>query len=122
MRLLAALLIVTAVAAFGYAALLILAPSLLRDISAAPGEDAWLRYQVPLYVGLGIVSLAATRDPIRSGGVVWGIAAVWAGLFVVLVVNLATGDEHWTILAIFRLVFDPGMAMALAATQVMRRS
>ena len=120
MRLLPALLIVTAVASFAYALALIVAPDLLRDLSAAPSEDAWVRYQLPLYIGLGIISLAAARDIVPTPGVVWGIAAVWAGLFVVLAINLASGEEPWTALAVVRIVFDPAMALALGAAQLLR--
>ena len=120
MRLLPVLLLVTPIASFGYALAMLVAPGFMRDISAAPGEDAWLRYQVPLYIGLGIISLAAARDVIPTPGVVWGIAAVWAGLFAVLVINLATGDEAWRALVVFRLVFDLGMALALAGAQLFR--
>ena len=120
MRLLRSLLIVTAIASLVYAAGLTFAPGLMRDLSAAPGEDAWLRYQVPLYSGLAIVSLATARDLVPTPGVVWGIAAVWAGLFVVLVVNLATGDESFSALVAFRLVFDPAMALAIAVSEGLR--
>ena len=75
---------------------------------------------LPLYLGLGIISLAAARDPVPPPGVVWGIVVVWSGLFAVLVVNLVAGDEPWTALVAFRMVFDPGMALALGGTQLFR--
>lgn len=121
MRLLPVLLVITAITSFGYALLITFAPGFMRDISAAPGEDAWLRYQVPLYLGLGIIGLAAARDWLPTPGVVWGIVVVWAGLFAVLVINLATGDEGWSAQVVFRLVFDPAMALALGGAQLLRR-
>ena len=120
MRLLPALLTLTAIVSLGYALATLVAPGFMRDISAAPSEDAWLRYQLPLYIGLAIVSLAAARDVVPTPGVVWGIAVVWAGLFAVLVINLATGDEPWSALVVFRLVFDPGMALAIGGAQLLR--
>lgn len=121
MRLLPALLIITAIASLGYALVTVVAPGFMRDLSAAPSEDAWLRYQVPLYIGLAVISLAAARDVVPTPGVVWGIASVWGGLFAVLIINLARGDEPWSALVVIRLVFDPAMAIALAGAQLVRR-
>ncbi len=119
-RVLATLLLVTAVFAFGYALGLLLVPDLLRDLSAAPSERVWVLYGVPVCVGLGTIGLAAARDPVPSKGVVWGITVVWAGLFIVLVNGLLTGNEPWTWLTWFRLVFGPGMPVGLAGAQLLR--
>lgn len=115
MRLAKAVLTVSAIGSFGYAVGLIVVPDLLAGLGAGPSETAWVRYLIPIYLGLGLVTLDASRHPGNRRLAGWGVAVIWLGLAGAHLANMQLGDEPVTGSTVGLLVFDLLMGASLTA-------
>jgi hypothetical protein len=114
LRLTRLVLLVTAVGSVLYAVGLAVVPDLLADLGAGPEQTSWVRYLVPIYLGLGVMAWVARRAPLAFAGIAWGFTVVWAGLAAAHIVNMALGDEPVGTSTVGLLAFDALMGVALA--------
>jgi len=108
MSLLRAMLIASAVGSVGYGIGLLI-PGLYPIPEVAPEGDAWARYLVPIYLGLGVIGWAASRRPTEMLGIAWAFVLIWGGLVAGHVVNMWLGDEPVGVITLGLLAFDASM-------------
>ncbi len=114
MILLRIMLIASAIGSVGYGIGLLI-PGLYPIPEVAPEGDAWARYLVPIYLGLGAIAWLASRRPMEMIGIAWCFVLVWGGLVAGHLVNMWLGDEPVGAITLGLLVFDAAMGGLLAA-------
>ena len=113
MRGLKVLLLINFISGGMYTLLLLVLPGQVAGTIMAPQEIAWVRYLVPIYLALSIVSWHAFRKPQENVAVIQALLVMWAGLVIAHLVNAVTGDTQLGV-TMPLLVFDAIMAAAFA--------
>jgi len=114
MSLLRVMLIASALGSVGYGIGLVI-PDLYPVPEVAPEGDAWARYLVPIYLGLGAIAWLASRRPTETIGLAWCFVLVWGGLVATHLVNMWLGDEPVNAITLGLLAFDTAMGGLLLA-------
>ncbi len=108
MSLLRVMLLASAVGSVGYGIGLLI-PGLYPIPEVAPEGNAWARYLVPIYLGLGVIGWVASRRPTAAMGIAWAFVLIWGGLVAGHVVNMWLGDEPVNVITLGLLAFDASM-------------
>jgi len=106
-------LIITAVGSIIYTVGLLVVPDLLGELGAGPEQTSWVRYLIPIYIGLGVMAWVASVDPRQFSQIAWAFTLIWAGLAAAHVVNMSLGDEPVSVSTVGLLAFDAAMAVIL---------